>query len=167
MTEIVQDQKVKVSLTINGKSVEKYVEPRKLLSDFIREDLTLQGTHVGCEHGVCGSCTILFNGTTVRSCLMLAVQANNSEIKTVESLYENEKLSSLQQSFIESHGLQCGFCTPGVLMSAYEMLENYTKPSREEIKEVLSGHLCRCTGYEGIIEAIENEFDRKNKEGIQ
>lgn len=160
MTETAQDQRVKVSLTINGKVVEKYVDPRKLLSDFIREDISLKGTHVGCEHGVCGSCTILFNESTVRSCLMFAVQANGSEIKTIEGIFENGEMSPLQEAFIESHGLQCGFCTPGVLMSAYEMLQSDVRPTREEIKEVLSGHLCRCTGYEGIIEAIEKAFDK-------
>src|SRR5699024_6690787 len=132
-------------------------------SDFIREDLALLGTHVGCEHGVCGSCTILVNGSSIRSCLMLAVQADGKDIKTVEGLAENDNLSSLQESFIESHGLQCGFCTPGILMSVKEMLQHDTKPSREDIKEVLSGHLCRCTGYEGIIKAIEKEFDKKDK----
>ncbi|WP_080872763.1 (2Fe-2S)-binding protein [Oceanobacillus timonensis] len=164
MVEIVQDQRAKVSLTINGRVVEKYVEPRRLLSDFIREDLALTGTHVGCEHGVCGSCTILFNGSAVRSCLMFTVQADGSEIKTIEGLFENGEMSSLQEAFIESHGLQCGFCTPGILMSAYEILQSDTRPSKKEIKEILSGHLCRCTGYEGIIEAIEKAFDRKSKE---
>ncbi|MCM3397754.1 (2Fe-2S)-binding protein [Oceanobacillus profundus] len=164
MVKVAQGQKIKVSLTINGIVVGKYVEPRKLLSDFIREDLALTGTHVGCEHGVCGSCTILFNKSAVRSCLMFAAQANDSEIKTIEGLFENGEMSPLQEAFIESHGLQCGFCTPGILMSAYEMLQSDTRPSREEIKEVLSGHLCRCTGYEGIIEAIEKAFDRKIKE---
>lgn len=161
MAELTQDQRVKVSFSINGGVVEKFVEPRKLLSDFIREDLALTGTHVGCEHGVCGSCTVIVNGSAVRSCLMFAAQANGSEIKTIEGLLENGELSPLQEAFIESHGLQCGFCTPGILMSAYEMLQSDTRPSRQEIKEVLSGHLCRCTGYEGIIEAIEKSFDRK------
>ncbi|MDY0393783.1 (2Fe-2S)-binding protein [Virgibacillus halophilus] len=161
MGEVAQVQMSKVSLTVNGRVMEKYVEPRKLLSDFIREDLALTGTHVGCEHGVCGSCTVLFNGSAIRSCLMFAVQANGSEIKTVEGLVESGEMSTLQEAFIDSHGLQCGFCTPGILMSAYEMLQNDTRPSREEIKEVLSGHLCRCTGYEGIIKAIEKAFDRK------
>ncbi|GIO19553.1 (2Fe-2S)-binding protein [Oceanobacillus oncorhynchi subsp. incaldanensis] len=164
MVEIVQDQRAKVSLTINGRVVGKYVEPRKLLSDFIREDLALTGTHIGCEHGVCGSCTILFNGSAVRSCLMFTVQADGSEIKTIEGLFENGKMSSLQEAFIESHGLQCGFCTPGILMSAYEILQSDTRPSKKEIKEILSGHLCRCTGYKGIIEAIEKALDRKSKE---
>lgn len=146
---------MKISLSVNGREVEGEAEPRKLLSDFIREDLGLTGTHVGCEHGVCGSCTVLFNGKAVRSCLMFAVQVNGSDIQTVEGLAQNGEQHPLQQSFTECHGLQCGFCTPGILMSSLEMLNSDEKPTRQEIKEMLSGHLCRCTGYTGIIEAIE------------
>ncbi|WP_066389076.1 (2Fe-2S)-binding protein [Neobacillus mesonae] len=152
----VQDkEKVKVSLSVNGRGVEGEAEPRKLLSDFIRDDLSLTGTHVGCEHGVCGSCTVLYNGKAVRSCLMFAVQANGAEIQTVEGLAKDGEQHPLQQSFTECHGLQCGFCTPGILMSSVEMLNSGEEPTRQEIKEMLSGHLCRCTGYTGIIEAIE------------
>ncbi|MCC3357949.1 (2Fe-2S)-binding protein [Bacillus sp. REN16] len=159
-------EKIKVSFSINGKVVEEQVEPRKLLSDFIREELGLTGTHVGCEHGVCGSCTVLYNGAAVRSCLMFAVQANGSEIQTIEGLAKDGQQHVLQQSFSECHGLQCGFCTPGILMSSLEMLNNNEKPSTEEIKEMLSGHLCRCTGYTGIIEAIEKACEMNNcKEG--
>lgn len=155
-----------VSLLMNGKEVEAEAEPRKLLSDFIREDLGLTGTHVGCEHGVCGSCTVLYNGRAVRSCLMFAVQANGSDIQTIEGLAKNGEQHALQQSFTECHGLQCGFCTPGILMSSLEMMNNGQVPTKQEIKEMLSGHLCRCTGYTGIIAAIEKACGiNKCKEG--
>lgn len=166
MTDTIQEQ-MKVTMTVNDRMVEKYVSPRKLLSDFIREDLALTGTHVGCEHGVCGSCTILVNGLAIRSCLMFAVQANGMKIKTIEGLAQDGVKNRLQESFIENHGLQCGFCTPGILMSAYEMLERKTKPTREEIKELLSGHLCRCTGYETIIDSIEKAFNKTEVNEIE
>ncbi len=149
-------EKVKISLLVNGREVEGETEPRKLLSDFIREDIGLTGTHVGCEHGVCGSCTVLFNGKAVRSCLMFAVQANGSTIQTVEGLAKDGEQHLLQKLFTECHGLQCGFCTPGILMSSVELLNSGKKPTRREIEEMLSGHLCRCTGYKGVIEAIES-----------
>ncbi|MCM3090873.1 MULTISPECIES: (2Fe-2S)-binding protein [unclassified Cytobacillus] len=166
MSNLTLKQKMNVSLLMNGKEVEAEAEPRKLLSDFIREDLGLTGTHVGCEHGVCGSCTVLYNGRAVRSCLMFAVQANGSDIQTIEGLAKNGEQHALQQSFTECHGLQCGFCTPGILMSSLEMMNNGQVPTKQEIKEMLSGHLCRCTGYTGIIAAIEKACGiNKCKEG--
>ena len=143
-----------VSLTVNGKKYEAEAEPRRLLSDFIREDLGLKGTHVGCEHGVCGACTILLDGRAARSCLLFAVQADGAEITTVEGLAEGGKLHPLQEAFIEHHGLQCGFCTPGILMSAVDFLAEYPNPTEEQIREGISGSLCRCTGYAGIVDAI-------------
>jgi aerobic carbon-monoxide dehydrogenase small subunit len=131
------------------------VEVRKTLADALREDLALTGTHLGCEHGVCGACTVLVDGRPTRSCLMLTVQAHGHAIDTVESLGTPDHLHPLQQAFWEHHGLQCGFCTPGILMSALWFLRERPHPSREEIRELLSGHLCRCTGYLQIIEAIE------------
>lgn len=166
MSNLTIKQKMNISLSINGREVEAEAEPRKLLSDFIREDLGLTGTHVGCEHGVCGSCTVLYNGRAIRSCLMFAVQANGSDIQTIEGLAKNGEQHALQQSFTECHGLQCGFCTPGILMSSLEMMNNGQEPTKQEIKEMLSGHLCRCTGYTGIIAAIEKACGiNKCKEG--
>lgn len=155
MNRVLRNEVMHIKTNINGQSIEEKVEPRKLLSDFLREDCGLTGTHVGCEHGVCGACTVLVNGVAVRSCLMFAVQADGTEIQTVESLVKGEKLHPLQEIFSECHALQCGFCTPGILMSTLAYLEKYPNPNTREIKEMLSGHLCRCTGYTGIIEAIE------------
>jgi carbon-monoxide dehydrogenase small subunit len=143
-----------VEITVNGQTYNKQVEPRRLLSDFLREDLDLRGTHVGCEHGICGACTVLMNGNTVRSCLMFAVQANGAEITTIEGLARNGKLHPLQEGFWENHGLQCGFCTPGFLMSACELLERNPDPTEEEVREGLSGNMCRCTGYQHIVESV-------------
>jgi len=134
---------------------ERTVESRLLLSDFIRHDLCLMGTHVGCEHGLCGACTILFDGLPMRSCLMFAVQANGHEIRTVESLGTPEELHPLQEAFTVKHALQCGFCTPGFLMSLVPFLENHPNPTEEEIREAIDGNLCRCTGYQNIIEAVK------------
>ncbi|CAH0126913.1 (2Fe-2S)-binding protein [Peribacillus sp. NPDC101481] len=150
-----------VEVTINGKVYQEEVESRMLLSDFIRDVCGLTGTHVGCEHGVCGACTVHVNGTAVRSCLMFAVQIDGDEIKTVEGLANNGELTDLQKNFVECHGLQCGFCTPGILMSTTDYLEKKPDPSTKEIKEMLSGHLCRCTGYDGIINAIEKTIVNK------
>lgn len=145
----------RVTLTVNGEDREGFAEPRLTLADFIRGELGLTGTHVGCEHGVCGACTVLVDGTATRSCLMLAVQADGAEIMTVEGLADAEaQLHPIQQAFTEEHGLQCGFCTPGFLMSTYELLEENLDPSEEEIREVLGGQLCRCTGYQGILRAV-------------
>jgi aerobic carbon-monoxide dehydrogenase small subunit len=144
-----------VRLVVNGTAHERAVEPRMLLSDFLREELRLTGTHVGCEHGVCGTCTVLVDGRTARSCLMFAVTADGAEIRTVESLGTAEALHPIQQAFWEKHGLQCGFCTPAMLLSALELLEANPRPSREDIVEAIGGNLCRCTGYQNIIAAVE------------
>jgi aerobic carbon-monoxide dehydrogenase small subunit len=143
-----------IRLTVNGKSYQGRCEPRKLLVDFVREDLGLTGTHIGCEHGICGACTILFNGEAARACLMFAVQADGCRIETVESLGRIGKLNALQQAFHEHHGLQCGFCTPGMLMTATDLLKKYPLATDDEIREGLSGNLCRCTGYVHIVAAI-------------
>ena len=145
---------IPVELTVNGRTYREQVEPRLLLSDFLRHTLGLTGTHVGCEHGVCGACTIRLDGAAVRSCLLLAVQADGFAIETVEGLAANGELHPLQEAFRAHHALQCGFCTPGILLSAAELLERDSTPTREQIVDMLSGHLCRCTGYEPIVDAI-------------
>jgi carbon-monoxide dehydrogenase small subunit len=145
-----------ITLTVNGKEHTREVEPRLLLSDFLRHELGLTGTHVGCEHGVCGACTILLDGVPVRSCLTFAVQANGHEVMTVEGLSDDpENLHPLQQSFWEAHGLQCGFCTPGFLMTLLPFLDENPDPTEEEIRHAISGNLCRCTGYQNIVEAVK------------
>ena len=146
---------VVVRLTVNGAAREGRCEPRKLLVDFLREDLGLTGTHVGCEHGICGACTLLMNGEAVRSCLMLAVQAQGAELTTIEGLATDGKLHPLQEAFREHHGLQCGFCTPGMLMTALDLLRVNPEPSERDIREGISAVLCRCTGYQGIVKAVE------------
>ena len=146
--------KVGVTLSINGKDHAVHVEPRRTLADAIREDCGQTGTHIGCEHGVCGACTVLLDGEPVRSCLMFAVQAAGRRIRTVEGLADGEKLHPLQRSFIEHHGLQCGYCTPGFLMLAAGMLEREPDISDEALLEVLSSNLCRCTGYKNIVKAV-------------
>ena len=150
-----------ITVTVNGQIYRREVEPRLLLSDFLRHELELSGTHVGCEHGVCGACTILLDGEAVRSCLLLAAQADGHTIHTVESLGSAEALHPLQKAFWEKHGLQCGFCTPGILMTLIPFLSQNPHPSEVEIREALSGNLCRCTGYVNIVEAVrlaaENE----------
>ncbi len=147
--------RIPIALKVNGVAYEREVEPRKLLSDFLREDLALTGTHVGCEHGVCGTCNVLLNGETARSCLIFAVQCDGAELRTIESLGTIDKMHPLQEAFWEKHGLQCGFCTPGMLLSAVELLEKNADPSREEIREAISSNFCRCTGYQNIVEAVE------------
>jgi carbon-monoxide dehydrogenase small subunit len=148
---------VKISVIVNGSNYDSAdVEPRLLLSDFLRDTLGLTGTHVGCEHGVCGACTVLVNGDSVRSCLMLAVQVNRAEITTVEGLGTPEALNELQAQFREHHGLQCGFCTPGMLMTGEDLLRKYPLATDDEIREGLSGNLCRCTGYQNIVAAIRS-----------
>ena len=144
-----------VTVTVNGTQYERTVEPRLLLSDFLRHELGLTGTHVGCEHGVCGACTVLFDGEPVRSCLMFAVQANGHEILTVEGLGTMDDLHPLQEAFREAHGVQCGFCTPGFLMSLVPFLEGNPDPTEGEIREAISGNLCRCTGYQHIVDAVQ------------
>lgn len=144
-----------ISLTVNGQAYDSEVEPRMLLSDFLRHKLSLTGTHVGCEHGVCGSCTILFDGLPMRSCLMFAIQAAGHTITTVEGLGQDlDNLHPLQESFREAHGLQCGFCTPGFLMTLLPFLDENPDPTEREIREAISGNLCRCTGYQHIVEAV-------------
>ncbi|MFZ2420948.1 MAG: (2Fe-2S)-binding protein [Anaerolineae bacterium] len=147
-------QTIPVTVTVNGARYERFVEPRLLLADFLRHELGLTGTHVGCEHGVCGSCTILFDGKPVRSCLMFAIQAQGHEILTVESLGTPEHLHPLQAAFQEKHALQCGFCTPGFLMTLVPFLADNPQPTEAEIREAISGNLCRCTGYQHIVEAV-------------
>ena len=143
-----------IRVRVNGAEREGTVEVRKTLVDFLRDDLDLTGTHVGCEHGVCGACTVLLDGQPVRSCLMLAVQADGESLTTVEGLADGERLHPLQQAFWDHHGLQCGFCTPGILLTAKALLEENPHPSEGEIREAISGNLCRCTGYHFIVEAI-------------
>jgi carbon-monoxide dehydrogenase small subunit len=144
-----------LAVTVNGTRYERTVEPRMLLSDFLRHELDLTGTHVGCEHGVCGACSVLMDGRPVRSCLMFAVQANGHEITTVEGLGTIDNLHPVQKSFQEAHGLQCGFCTPGILTTIVAFLEQNPDPSEEEIREAISGNLCRCTGYQHIVDAVQ------------
>jgi len=145
---------VMIRLTVNGVTHRLVVEPRRLLADVLREDLGLTGTNLGCEHGACGSCTVLVDGQSVRSCLMFAVQANGHEVMTVEGLVRNGQMHPLQKAFWEQQGLQCGFCTPGFLMTAYELLQHNPNPSEEEIRSALSGNICRCTGYQHIVNAV-------------
>ena len=145
---------VPIALAVNGIRHELNVEPRWLLVDVIRDTLGLTGTHIGCEHGVCGTCTVLLDGETVRSCLMLAAGADGAEILTVEGLSGGDGLSPLQEAFREAQGLQCGFCTPGMLMIAHELLRENPAPSEQDIREAISANLCRCTGYQGIVEAV-------------
>ena len=145
---------VLVRLTVNGTPLEGRCPPRKLLVDFLRDDLALTGTHVGCEHGICGACTILLNGEAARSCLMLAVQADGAEITTIEGLMKDGVLHPLQEAFRQHHGLQCGFCTPGMLLTALDLLRVKPDPSEAEVREGLSAVLCRCTGYHGIVKAV-------------
>ena len=149
-----------IRLTVNGAARAGQVEPRKLLVDFLREDLGLTGTHVGCEHGICGACTILVNGEAARSCLMLAVQADGAVLRTIEGLTQEGRLHPLQDAFWEHHGLQCGFCTPGMLLAAYDLLQTNPTPTEEEIRAGLSAVLCRCTGYQGIVRAVQAAAER-------
>jgi carbon-monoxide dehydrogenase small subunit len=143
-----------IQLTVNGKTYQRTVEVRMTLADFLRDELNLTGTHLGCEHGICGACTVLLNGEAVRSCLLLAVQADGAQLMTVEGLAQGETLHSLQQAFHEHHALQCGFCTPGFLMTAYAFLNETPIPSADQVREAISGNICRCTGYAPIIQAI-------------
>jgi len=150
-----------ITVTVNGESYTREVETRLLLADFIRHEIELTGTHVGCEHGVCGACTILLEGRTARSCLMLAVQADGHDILTVEGIAPNEEeLHPLQQAFQDNHGLQCGFCTPGMLTTLLEFLKDNPDPTEREVLEAISGNLCRCTGYQGIVAAALDAAQR-------
>jgi carbon-monoxide dehydrogenase small subunit len=143
-----------IRLTVNGRAYERTVEVRLTLADFLRDELNLTGTHLGCEHGICGACTILFDGEAVRSCLLLAVQADGATLMTVEGLAQGEALHPLQQAFHEHHALQCGFCTPGFLMTAVAFLQETQNPSEAQVREAISGNICRCTGYAPIVQAI-------------
>ena len=155
---------IEIELEVNGRSVREPVEPRLLLTDFLRHRLGLTGTHVGCEHGICGACTILLDGAAVRGCCLLAVQADGSSIETVESLATEDGLSPLQAAFQRHHALQCGFCTPGILMAVQDFLEHHPQPTRAEIVDLLSGHLCRCTGYTPIVDAVMDVVSRSPEE---
>jgi carbon-monoxide dehydrogenase small subunit len=155
-----------ISLKVNGKTYEHAVEPRLLLSDFLRHELSLTGTHVGCEHGVCGACTILFDGQAVRSCLILAVQADGHMLTTVEGLATGPgNMHPLQDAFWNTHALQCGFCTPGFLMTLIPFLESNPNPSTDEVRHAISGNLCRCTGYQHIVEAVTLAAERMRQPG--
>ena len=147
---------VLISLEVNGERVDAHVLPRVNLADFLREHLKLTGTHVGCEHGVCGACTVRVNGEIVRSCLMLAVQTHNAAIETIEGLSDSGEIADLQAAFRDRNALQCGFCTPGMLMAAQDLLKQSSMPDREQIREHLSGNYCRCTGYQAIVDAVES-----------
>ena len=150
-------------VAVNGSEYERTVEPRLTLADFLREELGLTGTHLGCEHGVCGACTVLVEGRSARACLMLAVQAHGRDVRTVEGLAPEGELNALQTAFWDKHGLQCGYCTPGVLMTLTELLSQNSSPSETEVREVLSGHLCRCTGYQNIVAAALEAAARLRK----
>ena len=143
-----------IQLTVNGRAYERAVEVRMTLADFLRDELNLTGTHLGCEHGMCGACTILFDGEAVRSCLLLAVQADGAHLMTVEGLAQGDELHPLQRAFHENHALQCGFCTPGFLMTAVAFLQETQSPTEAQVREAISGNICRCTGYEPIINAV-------------
>jgi carbon-monoxide dehydrogenase small subunit len=147
---------VPISLEVNGEHVDAHVLPRVNLADFLREHLKLTGTHIGCEHGVCGACTVRVNGEIVRSCLILAVQAHNAAVETIEGLSDSGEIADLQAAFRERNALQCGFCTPGMLMAAQDLLKHSSVPDREQIREHLSGNYCRCTGYQAIVDAVES-----------
>jgi 2-furoyl-CoA dehydrogenase 2Fe-2S iron sulfur subunit len=156
MRRVNKGERARIALTLNGRKLVAEAESRLLFSDFLRHALGATGTHVGCEHGVCGCCTVLIDGVAARSCLTLAVQAEGRDIRTIESLAAPDgKLNPLQQAMHENHGLQCGFCTPGILMSFTDFLGRNPRPSEAEIRDVLSGHLCRCTGYAGIVKAVK------------
>jgi len=155
-----------ISLTINGKATTGVAEPRMTLLDFLRDELHLSGTHMGCEHGVCGACTVIVNGEPIRSCLMLAVQADGNTVQTVEGLcQEDGEPGLLQDAFRDAHGMQCGYCTPGMLMSAHALLQENLSPSDEDIREAIGGNICRCTGYTQIIDAIRLAGERMEEQG--
>jgi len=154
MRRVPRDARVRIALTVNGTPRSGWCDGRTLLSDFLRHELGATGTHVGCEHGVCGACTVRVDGVAMRACLMLAVQAEDRRIGTVEELAGAEGLGELQRAFKRHHALQCGFCTPGILMSCCDFLERVREPTEQQVREMLSGHLCRCTGYTGIVDAV-------------
>ena len=155
-----------IAVTVNGTRYDRTVEPRLLLSDFLRRDLDLTGTHIGCEHGVCGACTILFDGQPARSCLMFAVQANGHEILTVEGLGTIDELHPIQEAFREAHGVQCGFCTPGILTTLVPFLEENPNPDEQDIREAISGNICRCTGYQHIVDAVKIAAEKMSASAV-
>jgi aerobic carbon-monoxide dehydrogenase small subunit len=157
---------LEIDVKVNSKNKRASVPSRLLLSDFLRHQVNLTGTHVGCEHGVCGACTVLVDGVAVRSCLMFAIQADGCEITTVEGLGTGKKLHPLQQAFWEEHGLQCGYCTPGMLMVAYELLAKNPSPTEEDAREAISGNLCRCTGYQNIVKSIMAAAEKMKQHGV-
>ena len=159
------ERTVEVTITVNGEPVTRRIEPRLHLVDFLREELQLTGTHVGCEHGVCGACTVLVDGEIVRGCLMLAVQADGRRVDTVEGLSDSGEIADLQEAFHARNALQCGYCTPGMLITAAELLATRRAPSREEIRAFMSGNYCRCTGYQAIVDAIEAVARRRQESG--
>jgi aerobic-type carbon monoxide dehydrogenase small subunit (CoxS/CutS family) len=154
-----------VTLTVNGQAHELVIESRKTLADVLRQDLGLTGTHLGCEHGICGACTVLIDGEPARACLVFGVQADGREVRTVESLADGDRLNDLQQAFSKHHGLQCGFCTPGFLMLAEAYLSTDPDPDREQVREVVSANLCRCTGYQGIVDAVCEVAEDRRRAG--
>jgi carbon-monoxide dehydrogenase small subunit len=155
MSRLSAGQRHRVAFTLNSRSVEGEAEPRMLLSDFLRHQIGATGTHVGCEHGVCGACTVRVNGEIIRSCLMLAVQTHGASVQTIEGLSDSGEIDDLQAAFRDRNALQCGFCTPGMLIAAQDLLKQHTQLDRERIREHLSGNYCRCTGYQAIIDAVE------------
>jgi carbon-monoxide dehydrogenase small subunit len=159
------DQTLVVTLTVNGTQVTRSVQPRQHLVDFLRDELGLTGSHIGCEHGVCGACTLRVNGEIVRGCLMLAVQADGCRVETIEGLSDSKELAKLQKAFHEKNALQCGFCTPGMLMAAQDLVRMSKKPTREEIRAHISGNYCRCTGYQAIVDAIEEVIQTEAPHG--
>jgi carbon-monoxide dehydrogenase small subunit len=154
-----------ITLTVNGERVSERVEARKSLVDFLREDLTLTGSHVGCEHGVCGACTVRVNGEIVRGCLMLAAQCDGANVETIEGLSDSGEIADLQEAFQTRNALQCGFCTPGMLLTAQDLLSNSRTPSRDDIREHISGNYCRCTGYHAIVDAVESVAQTRKGSG--
>ncbi len=158
--------RVKIAMQVNEASFEGEVEPRKTLADFLREDLGFTGVHLGCEHGVCGACSVLLNGAVVRSCILLAVQADGSQITTVEGLSKGDELHPMQRAFLEHHALQCGFCTPGMLLAAIDLLKHHANPTETQIREALSGNLCMCTGYVNIVRAVAAAAQSAPAQGI-
>ena len=158
------DQLIDISLTVNGEAVSERISPRTNLVDFLRVQLDLTGSHVGCEHGVCGACTVRVNGSIVRGCLMLAAQVDGATVVTIEGLHQSGEISDLQTAFLERNALQCGFCTPGMLLTSEEYLKNIGDPDREKIRKFISGNFCRCTGYEAIVDAIERVARERGKQ---
>jgi len=160
-----KEETLEISLTVNGEPITKTIPVRQHLVDFLRTDLGLTGSHLGCEHGVCGACSIRVDGAVIRGCLMLAVQANGAEVVTVEGLTETGEIADLQKNFVDRNAMQCGYCTPGMLITAADLLKNPTPTTREKIRSHLSGNFCRCTGYHAIVDAVETTINKRLEEG--